>query len=302
PQAGRYRQHHQFGAEAIGDADPAVDAEVVRMAWQLLADLGLKGLALSINSIGDRACRPQYLETLRAYYRERLSQLCADCQGRFERNTLRLLDCKKEGCQAHAESAPRSYEHLCGPCTEHFGKLRSYLEALGLPYVVSHRLVRGLDYYTRTVFEVQPPEEGAQSTIAGGGRYDGLIEELGGRPTPAVGFATGIERIALNLKRQGVSVPDLPPVRAYVCYLGDAAKVEALKLADALRQSGVSAVLAPGGKSLKGQLRQAASAGAAYAVILGEDELRSGAAVVKRLDTGEQRSVPRGEVAEVVQK
>ncbi len=302
PQAGRYRQHHQFGAEAIGDADPAVDAEVIRMAWDLLAGMGLKGLALSLNSIGDRACRPQYLEALRGYYRERLPQLCADCQARFERNTLRLLDCKKPACQAHTETAPKSHESLCAACAEHFGRLRSYLEALGLPYAVSHRLVRGLDYYTRTVFEIQPPEEGGQSTIAGGGRYDGLIEELGGRPTPAVGFATGIERIALNLKRQQAAVPDMPPAQAFVCYMGEAAKVEAVKLTDALRGAGVTAVLAPGGKSLKGQLRQAANIGAAYAVILGEEELRSGSAAVKRVATGEQRAVPLGEVAAAVKQ
>ena len=302
PQAGRYRQHHQFGAEAIGDADPAVDAEVVLLAWQLMRDMGLKGLTLSLNSIGDKACRPAYLETLRGYYRERLSHLCADCQARFERNTLRLLDCKKPTCQTHAEAAPKSHESLCSPCAEHFSKLRSYLDALGLPYAVSHRLVRGLDYYTRTVFEIQPPEEGGQSTIVGGGRYDGLIEDLGGRPTPAVGFATGIERIALNLKRQQAPPPGLPPVQAFVCYMSEAAKVEAVKLTDALRGAGVTAVLAPGGKSLKGQLRQAANTGAAYAVILGEDELRSGTAAVKRVATGEQRAVPLGEVAAAVRE
>ncbi len=207
PQAGRYRQHHQFGIEAIGEADAAVDAEVIELLWRFYEALGLSGLTLHLNSIGDYKCRPQYLEILRDYYRDKLDLVCEDCRVRFERNPLRLLDCKQERCQPIIAGAPPITDHLCEDCAAHFGDLRSYLDTAGIPVSLNPRLVRGLDYYTRTVFEITPPEEGAQSTIGGGGRYDGLIELLGGRPTPGIGFGTGIERIILNLKRQGVPLP-----------------------------------------------------------------------------------------------
>ena len=291
PQAGRYREHHQFGLEALGDGDPAVDAEVIDLAWQLCARLGLRNLSLIINSIGDPTCRPAYIEVLRAYYADKVDRLCPDCRQRLVRNPLRLLDCKEPTCRPVAEAAPRSIDHLCAECREHFERLETYLNALGLPYIISHRLVRGLDYYTRTVFEIQPQEEGAQNTIAAGGRYDGLIEQLGGRPTPGIGFATGIERLVLNLKRQSVPVPEERRPEVYVAYLGDEAKEVAVKVTATLRQGGLQAVMFFGGRSLKAQMRHANSLNAGKVIVIGEEELRTGLAQVRDMATGEQRAI-----------
>ena len=302
PQAGRYRQHQQFGFEAIGDADPALDAEVIDMAWQLYLMLGLSKLHLVVNSIGCRQCRPGYLEHLKRHYSSHAERVCPDCRARLERNPLRLLDCKRETCQLIAASAPRSADYLCAECREHFERLRHYLGLIGLPYEVDHRLVRGLDYYTRTVFEVQPEEEGAQSTLGGGGRYDGLIEELGGRPTPAVGFATGIERIVLNLKRQGIAVGGDAAPEVFVAYLGEEAKEHAVELVAQLRREGVAAALASGGRSLKAQLRQANAWGIPHALILGEDELREGAVTLRDMTRGEQRRVGWEDVLSTIKR
>lgn len=181
PQAGRYRQHYQFGGEAIGEDDPALDAEVIDMAWHFFSSMNLDNLSLIINSIGCKKCRPEYLSALKTYYADYTQELCSDCKTRLKRNPLRLLDCKQPQCQQLASSAPKSIDHLCPQCDEHFNRLKRYLGLLGLPFELNHRLVRGLDYYTRTVFEIQPEEEGAQSTLGGGGRYDDLIEELGGQ-------------------------------------------------------------------------------------------------------------------------
>ncbi|HEU4758999.1 MAG TPA: histidine--tRNA ligase [Dehalococcoidia bacterium] len=297
PQAGRYRQHTQFGAEAIGDGDPAVDAETVELLWRLYEDLGLDGLTLHLNSIGDPVCRPRYLNVLRDYYRDKLKLVCNDCEGRYERNPLRLLDCKQERCQPVIAGAPPFTDYLCDACAEHFQRLRAYLDDVGIPHVLNPRLVRGLDYYTRTVFEVQPREEGAQSTVGGGGRYDGLLEELGGPPTPGVGFATGIERIVLNLKRQEVAAGPPARPRVYVAFQTPAARAVAFKLASDLRRQGVPAQAASGGRSLKAQMRQADALGAEYAAIIGERELRDGVVALRRLADGSQETVPLAEVA-----
>lgn len=299
PQAGRYRQHHQFGVEALGDGDPALDAEVIEMAWQLYVHLGLTGLVLSLNSIGCEACRPAYLGSLKAYYTQRRESLCSDCKRRLSSNPLRLLDCKKSTCMPLTEQAPRSVDYLCRECSEHFGLLERYLALIDLPYETNHRLVRGLDYYTKTVFEIGPEgEAAAQATIGGGGRYDRLIEQLGGAPTPAVGFATGIERLVLNLRKQRADAlpPSVPPV--YVAHMGREAKNEAVKLVSRLRKSGLKATLGLGDRKLKAQLRQANTAGARHAVIIGEDELKSGAVVVKDMASGEQETVPLDNVTE----
>jgi histidyl-tRNA synthetase len=188
PQAGRYREHHQFGFEAIGEIDPALDAEVIEMAWRFFLSLGIGQLHLKINSIGCRKCRPEYLARVKDYYKNCIGDLCEDCKSRMDRNPLRLLDCKKPACRQAAEAAPTTLQHLCPECADHFARLQKYLTMLDMPYEIDHCLVRGLDYYTKTVFEVQPEIEGAQSTIGGGGRYDDLIEELGGKPTPSPRF------------------------------------------------------------------------------------------------------------------
>ena len=297
PQAGRYRQHYQFGCEAIGEEDPAIDTEVIDMAWRFYKSLGLVNISLQLNSIGCKVCRPQYLGALKDYYRQYEANLCADCKTRLDKNPLRLLDCKQESCQGIAQNAPRSIDNLCPDCAAHFTSLQKYLGLLGIPFLINHRLVRGLDYYTRTVFEIQPENEGGQSTIGGGGRYDSLIEELGGKPTPALGFATGIERIILNLKKQGINIPTPPPLTAFIAYLGDAARDAALKLAAELHQQGISAVTSAGVKSLKAQLRQANTLGARYVVIIGEDEVKAGTVTLRHMADARQETIADGDLA-----
>jgi len=297
PQAGRYRQHHQFGAEAIGEEDAAVDAEIIELLWRLYGELGLAGLTLHLNSIGDQNCRPAYLELLRDYYRDKLDLVCSDCRERFERNPLRLLDCKQPECQPVIAGAPPITEHLCEPCAAHFSDLRAYLEAAGIPFALNPRLVRGLDYYTRTVFEVEPREEGGQSSIGGGGRYDGLIEQLGGPPTPGIGFGTGMERIILNMKRQEVPVPSHTKVRVYIALQTAEARVHAFRLGSQLRRAGVATVVGTAGRSLKAQMRTADALGAEYAAIIGERELKAGNVTLRRLATGAQETVAMGDVA-----
>jgi histidyl-tRNA synthetase len=292
PQAGRFRQHHQFGCEAIGEQSPALDAEMIEMAWRLISSLGLTGLKLQLNSIGCRQCRPDYIAKLKEYYTSRQDDLCSDCRRRLQTNTLRLLDCKVPECQPTAEAAPTCVDHLCPECREHFEAVRKYLTLLGLPFEMNHRLVRGLDYYTKTVFEIQPEQEGGQSTICAGGRYDDLIEELGGKATPAIGFGTGLERIILNLKKQEIPSPEPDRPAVSIAWLGEAAGEAAVKLAAELRQSGtgVTVTLAP--RSLKAQLRQANNMGVKYTVIIGEEEVSTGTANVRDMATAEQKTAP----------
>jgi histidyl-tRNA synthetase len=297
PQAGRYRQHAQFGYEAIGDDDPTLDAEIIDMAWQFLSSVKLRSLSLQLNSIGCQKCRPKYIAAVKTHYKSYAHELCPECKTRLKRNPLRLLDCKKPLCQQIADSAPRSSDYLCPECDEHFSRLNRYLELLNLPYIVNHHLVRGLDYYTRTVFEIQPEGGGAQSTLVGGGRYDDLIEELGGKPTPAIGFAAGIERIILNLKKQNVAIPPLPKPQVFFAYLGDEAREGAIKLASALRRAGIGVIEALGNKSLKAQLRQANNLGAGYTVIIGEQELKTGTVILRDMTSAEQKAIPVNELA-----
>ncbi len=296
PQAGRFRQHYQFGCEAIGNDDPALDAEVIDMAWQFFRSLNLRHLSLQLNSIGCKQCRPGYLNALKDYYASHREELCHDCKIRLGRNPLRLLDCKQPSCQQVANAAPRSVDNLCPQCESHFNQLKKYLKFLEIPFTLNHRLVRGLDYYTRTVFEIQPEAAGAQSTLVGGGRYDDLIEELGGKPTPAIGFATGIERIILNLKKQSIPVPPLPGPQVFITHIGDEARDEAIKLAPQLRQAGIGTIMATGNKSLKAQLRQANNLGVRYAVIIGEEEVKSGSVSLRDMTTSQQKTVTTGEL------
>ena len=292
PQAGRYREHHQFGVENLGDEDPLVDAEVIELAWRLMFALGLESVSLHINSIGDGKCRPGYLGALREYYAGHVSELCRDCHTRRERNPLRLLDCKQDSCQLLGTHAPRSVDHLCAGCQDHWDQLQRYLGRIDIPYRVDHRLVRGLDYYTRTVFEIQPAQEGAQSTICGGGRYDGLIEQLGGRPTAGIGFATGMERIILNLKRQEAQVGDEPAPRYIVASAGEGTRDAALHIASRMRHAGVGAILSSGSRSLRGQLRHANALGVNYVVIVGEEELARDQISVRDMVNGGQETRP----------
>ena len=274
PQAGRYREHHQFDCEAIGDEDPALDAEVITLLWRFYDALGLKDLTIQLNSIGDPNCRPAYIERLRSYYEPQAEQLCGDCRRRLSTNPLRLLDCKVPTCQPIAERAPSFVESLCEPCREHFAFVQRALDAEDIPVVLNHRLVRGFDYYTRTVFEVWPREVGGQSSLGGGGRYDGLAEQLGGRHVPGVGFGTGIERLILNLRQQDVYVPSSPRPEAYVAALSDSGRDAASAFAGQLRAQGVPAILGVGQRSIRARLRHADAAGVRWTVLFGDDEVR----------------------------
>ncbi len=297
PQAGRYRQHYQFGLEAIGESDASLDAEVIDLAWQFLKSVGLRKLLLFINSIGCPECRPAYLNILQEYFSKHLDDLCSDCKTRLERNVLRLLDCKQPSCQKIATGAPRSIDYLCPYCLDHFNKLKNYLQLLGLPFEVNSNLVRGLDYYTRTVFEIQPEDQRSQSTICGGGRYDGLIETLGGKSTPGIGFGIGLERIIINLKKEGIEVPMLPKPQVFVAYIGDAAREEVIILSAQLRRGDIPVIVATSTKSLKAQLRQANSLKIPKTVIIGDDEVKTATVILRDMATSQQTTVSMKELA-----
>jgi histidyl-tRNA synthetase len=292
PQAGRFRQHHQFNIEAVGEIDPAVDVEVMSLAWTLLSRLGYRGLSFQLNSTGCPKCRPAYRAALVSYFQRYEATLNDIDRRRLEINPLRLLDSKEEGMQPLLDRAPHSADYLCAECTDHFARLREHMNALDMPHSVNFRLVRGLDYYTKTVFEVWAQGIGAQSAVCGGGRYDGLVEELGGPPTPGIGFGMGIERVILSLKEQQVEPPALPAPVVQVSPLGEAAYAQALQLVRDLRAAGIGAVMAFGNRSLKAQLKSADKANLAFTLILGEQELAGGVIVARDMRTSQQTPVP----------
>jgi histidyl-tRNA synthetase len=298
PQKGRYRQFHQIGAEALGAAEPAVDAEQLAMLWDFFGRLGV-GCALKVNSVGDAQCRPAYLETLKAYLQAHQDALCADCKERIERNPLRVLDCKVEGCQPTIQAAPKLLEKLCAPCAEHFAAVRRHLDDLGIPHQVDPRLVRGLDYYTRTAFEISSDALGAQSAVVGGGRYDGLVELLGGPATPAFGFAMGVERLVMMIEAVG-KVPADPKPLVFLASADDAGMRLALRVARDLRQRGIAADLDPRGGKIPRQIKQAERVGARFLLVLGDAEAKSGQAKLKELATRAERPVPLAELAAVL--
>lgn len=300
PQAGRMREFHQFGVEALGEANPAVDAEVILLAMNLLEGLGLKDLELSINSVGCPKCRSKYRTMLQDFFRDKLEDLCEDCRSRFERSPLRIFDCKKDSDKPYMADAPKITDCLCEECADHFAKLKDLLTSAGISFTHDPRLVRGLDYYTKTAFEIKYPPLGAQSAVAGGGRYDGLIEEMGGNPTPAVGFATGLERLLLALESQNLLPEKNRSVDAYVVALGEAAQAEGFKLLNSLRQQGLSAAMDFAGRSMKAQMKQANKLGAKYSVILGEDEIAEGVAMLRSMEDSSQAKVPMNQVAEKI--
>jgi len=298
PQSGRFRQFHQIDAEIVGSPGPAVDAEVVALLHHLLEAWGLTGIAVNVNSIGDPVCRPAYRQAFVAYMEGHRSALCPDCLVRLQKNPLRILDCKVAACQQVAAGAPTIAGYLCAACRDHFATVRRLLDTLKIEHAVNERLVRGLDYYTRTTFEFLNPALGAQNAVAGGGRYDGLVEEIGGPPTPAIGFAIGEERILASLAAQGAA-PELPPPDGvYVATVGAEAFPPALALAQTLRRKGLRAAVDLEGRSLKAQMRQANKDRFRYTVILGEDELKRGEGTMKDMVTGDQRAIPLGEVVD----
>jgi histidyl-tRNA synthetase len=299
PQAGRFRQFNQFGVEAIGDSNAAVDLEVIQLAMDTMRRLGLGGMKLLLNNIGDASDRPRFIEALQEHFRPHLSHLGKDDRRRFETSPLRLLDSKELANESFMNDSPKSIEFLGEEAQAHWDELLAYLDSLHVPYVIDSKLVRGLDYYTRTVFEVHPDREGGQSAVCAGGRYDGLIEQLGGKPTPAIGFAAGIERLILNLREQGTMAGIMPPVPIVIAYSGAEAKAKAVVIATELRAVDVATILAPE-RSMKAQMRYASSVGAKTVVILGPKELEKGVVTVRDMATAEQKEELQGELLKAI--
>jgi len=290
PQKGRYRQFHQYGIEAIGSLDPSLDAEVIAFAWTLMSELGLGGLSLRLNSIGCSEDREPYHEALRAHFADTMDSMCVDCQRRYADNPLRILDCKERACRPFIETAPGPADSLCGDCAAHFAAVRGLLDRLDLAYEVDPHLVRGLDYYTRTVFELVSTDLGAQDSLLGGGRYDGLIESVGGPKTPGVGFAGGTERLVLVLQeRQKILEPQR--LDLFVASIGEDGERFAFALTEQLRRTGLSVEIDHRARALRKQLTLANQLGARYLLVLGDDEVSASRGALKSMDTGEEESV-----------
>jgi len=298
PQAGRFRQFNQFGAEFFGSARPECDAETIALAHELFRRLGIKNLSLQLNSLGGKECRTKYNGTLKAYIGENLEMLCATCRERYEKNPLRVLDCKDSGCKQIIESAPAILETLGEECGKHFEDLCSLLTAMGIPFEVNDKIVRGLDYYTKTVFEFVSGEIGAQQTVCGGGRYDNLVAEFEGPETPAVGFAVGVERLVMLLKAQNAEVASSKVVDIFIGGMGDAGILKAWQLIYKLRQNKISAEGDSLGRSVKAQFKFADKINAKHSLIIGDDELSSCKGVVKNMETGERQEVLLEELVE----
>jgi histidyl-tRNA synthetase len=291
PQSGRYREHNQVGVEMIGSAAPEADAEVVSLAWLFFKSLGLTNVELRLNSLGGPEDRAVYREELRKYAASFLEDLCDTCRRRYDVNPLRMLDCKEERCKELLSGAPAVGDYLCGDCRKHFAAVQRCLAALGIQFLVDTHLVRGLDYYTRTVFEFQTPLLGAQNTICGGGRYDNMIEDMGGPPTPALGFGLGIERLLLTLERLDIDLPQPPNPAVFVAALGEEAREVALRLLFDLRLRGIAGETDFTGKSLKAQMKLADKLGARIVLIIGEDEVKQGVVTLRDMLSKEQRQV-----------
>ena len=272
------------------------------MACEIFHRLGLKDLDLHLNSIGDKNCRPAYWKKLIEFFEAKKDQLCDDCKERLYKNPLRILDCKEEGCKRASIGAPEITDYLCDDCRAKFDAVKKYLDALGIHYTVDPRLVRGLDYYTNTAFEIQYPPLGAQSAVCGGGRYDGLVEEIGGPSTPGIGFAIGLERLLLALKMQHLIPEPKTKKHVYIAALGEEAVAEGFKIQEELRSLGVLADMDLQGRSLKGQMKQSGKMGSQFTVIIGSNELEKGAAAVKNMADGSQKDIPFGEVASYIAK
>ncbi len=297
PQKGRYRQFHQLGAEVVGVDDPKVDAQVLAMLDQFFQEAGIADVELQINSLGCPECRPAYRDLLVAYLEVRLESLCDDCKRRYRTNPLRALDCKSTGCKAATAEAPSVLAHLCCGCDTHFGKVRGYLDGMNIPYAVNDRMVRGLDYYTKTTFEMVTTRLGSQNAVAAGGRYDGLVKQIGGPALSGIGFAMGLERLAL-LKGDEAVVRDRPEI--FLAGLGEAASDRSFLLMQELQRQGLRAEMDFEGRSLKSQMRRADKLGARYVLILGEDELSRGGAELRDMDAATQEDVQLDQLLSVM--
>ncbi len=291
PQAGRLREFHQFGVECFGTDSPCADAEVISLGNRIFTFLGIENISLEINSIGCSDCRKKYHEALKSYFEKGKDKLCPTCLDRLERNPMRILDCKSPVCSQISAEAPVVLDYVCSECSDHFNQVKDYLDEMQIEYKINPKIVRGLDYYTRTVFEFVSTQIGAQGTVLGGGRYDGLIEELGGQKTPSLGFAMGLERLQLQMEAENVPVPEQNTCEIYLIPIGEKASKTACSLALNLRDKGIRAEYDIVGRSVKAQMKFANKKGASYTVVFGEDELNSGNLLIKNMDNGETVSI-----------
>lgn len=291
PQAGRLREFHQFGVECFGSASPLADAEIIALAKSLFDTLGVKDLSLEINSIGCPTCRAEYHKALKEYFSSRKDELCDTCKSRLDRNPMRILDCKSPICHEIAEGAPVVIDYLCDECKEHFENVQKYLKAQNIEYTINPQIVRGLDYYTKTVFEFVSNSIGAQGTVCGGGRYDGLVEELGGQHTPSLGFAMGIERLMLLMEAQGCEFPEAEKPDLFIVALGEKATLKAVEIAKDMREEGFSALLDLNQRSVRAQMKYADKLGAKFNVVIGDNEVETKTAKLKNMQTGEETEI-----------
>ena len=291
PQAGRLREFHQFGVECIGAPSPVADAEVILLAKSVIDSLGVSGITLELNSIGCPTCRAKYTQALKDYFAARKDELCDTCKGRLERNPMRILDCKSPVCSEIASGAPSILDYLCEECQQHFDKVKSYLDAAEVEYEINPKIVRGLDYYTKTVFEFVSHDIGAQGTVCAGGRYDGLADEIGGVHLPSLGFAMGLERMLLLMEKQNVPFPEVQPLDLYIAPMGDDAAAYAVNLCNTVRKEGFSAITDFNARGLKAQMKYANKIGAKFTLVLGDNELQSKSAQLKNMQTGESAPI-----------
>ena len=291
PQAGRLREFHQFGLECYGTQSPVADAELICAAQSIFDRLGIKQLRLEINSIGCPACRAEYHKALKEYFYGYKDELCETCNSRLEKNPMRILDCKSPVCSKIAQGAPKITDYLCDECKEHFASVQKYLDAAGVEYTVNPTIVRGLDYYTKTVFEFVTDFIGAQGTVCGGGRYDGLIEELGGKHLPSLGFAMGIERLLMLMDKQGIEIPKPSTCDLYVAVMGESASLKSFEIIKAVRSCGLIAETDVVGRGLRAQMKYADKIGAKFSMVLGDNEIEQGKAVIKNMSSGEQTEI-----------
>lgn len=299
PQAGRLREFHQFGIECFGAPLPSADAEVISVAHTAFERFGLKNIELQLNSIGCPECRKKYLEALKGYFEGKKNELCDTCKDRLSRNPMRILDCKSPVCHEIAKDAPIMLDYLCDDCREHFEQVKTRLSAMNIDYVINPTIVRGLDYYTRTVFEFVSTEIGAQGTVCAGGRYDGLVSEMGGPELPSLGFGMGLERLLIIMEKQGCAFPPVKRPDIYVAPMGETAGIKAEELCAALRREGFAAITDLNGRGLKAQMKYAGKLNARYVIVLGDNELAEGKAKLKNMDTSEQRDI---NIADIVKE
>jgi len=300
PQAGRLRQFHQFGVEIFSAYSASADAETIAVADTFMRQLGLTNIELNINSVGCPECRPQYHVILKEFLASKLENLCETCNERYEKNPLRILDCKNESCQAELTEAPVMLDHLCGDCEDHFAKLKSYLESMGVEYVIDPKIVRGLDYYTKTAFEFISGEIGAQSTVCGGGRYNKLVAEIGGPETPGVGFGMGIERLIMTLEANGIEFPEPSYPDVFIVAMGEDAIAPAMGMTQKLRMAGLSVDTDHLARSLKAQFKYADKKNAKFTIVLGSNEIENNTARLKNMESGEQVDVSLTNLEQIV--